>query len=204
MKQRARKKLPAADRREQLIKVAREVFARSGYDAASMDEIAKRAGISKPILYEHFGGKEGLYAVIVDREMQALMARVVAAISSGSPRKRWEGAVVACLGYARDEPDGFAVLTRDPPSGQSRRAITNLIRDLSARIGVIFTKELARMGIDKRLSGLYAQALIGMVVEAAQWWTENRGMEVEQVARHVAAISWMGLRHLPKKPTLLP
>jgi AcrR family transcriptional regulator len=201
---RKKKKLPAADRRAQLLTVARGVFAKAGFDSASMDEIARLAGVSKPILYEHFGGKEGLYAVIVDREMQALTDRVVARIATGSPRKRWEGAVIACLAYAKEQPDGFAVLTRDPPPGQTRRAITNVIRDLSERVRVIFEEELDRVGLDSRVSGLYAHALIGAVTEAAQWWVDNRTMDVDDVARHVAAISWMGLRHLPKKPQLLP
>jgi AcrR family transcriptional regulator len=64
----SRKKLTAAARRAQLIQVGREVFAENGYEATSVEEIASRAKVSKPIVYEHFGGKEGLYAVVVDRE----------------------------------------------------------------------------------------------------------------------------------------
>ena len=66
------------------------VFAERGYEATSVEEIAERAGISKPIVYEHFGGKEGLYAVIVDREVEHIVGRIVEAISSGSPRERLE------------------------------------------------------------------------------------------------------------------
>ena len=64
------RRLPALERRAQLIEVGRGVFARHGYEGTSVEEIAKRAKVSKPIIYEHFGGKEGLYAVIVDREME--------------------------------------------------------------------------------------------------------------------------------------
>src|SRR5215207_10316528 len=86
------RRLPASERRAQLIEVGRAVFAKRGYDGTSMEEIADRAKVSKPVVYEHFGGKEGLYAVIVDREMDYVVRRIVEAISIGSPRERIEAA----------------------------------------------------------------------------------------------------------------
>ena len=68
-RERTSERLSAAARRAQLLEVGRSVFAKRGYEAASVEEIADRAKVSKPIVYEHFGGKEGLYAVVVDREM---------------------------------------------------------------------------------------------------------------------------------------
>ncbi|MBW2212796.1 MAG: helix-turn-helix transcriptional regulator, partial [Deltaproteobacteria bacterium] len=86
----SRKKLTAAARRAQLIQVGREVFAENGYEATSVEEIASRAKVSKPIVYEHFGGKEGLYAVVVDREMEYVIRVISEALSAGSPRERAE------------------------------------------------------------------------------------------------------------------
>src|SRR5207244_2553351 len=80
--------------RGQLGEVGRKVFAERGYEATSVEEIAERAGISKPIVYEHFGGKEGLYAVIVDREIEYIVSCIVEAISKGSPRERLERAAL--------------------------------------------------------------------------------------------------------------
>ena len=91
-------RLVASARRAQLVEVGRAVFAQRGYEATSVEEIAARAGISKPIVYEHFGGKEGLYAVIVDREVEHIVGRIVEAISSGSPRERLERAALAWMG----------------------------------------------------------------------------------------------------------
>jgi hypothetical protein len=85
-------RLPASARRAQLIDVGRAVFAKHGYEATSVEEIADRAKVSKPIVYEHFGGKEGLYAVVVDREMEYVVRRISEAISSGEPRERVEKA----------------------------------------------------------------------------------------------------------------
>src|SRR5580693_7990731 len=95
-------RLPASERRAQLVEVGRAVFARRGYEAASVEEIAERARVSKPVVYEHFGGKEGLYAVVVDREMEYVVRRISEAIATGSPRQRVEGAALAFLTYVKD------------------------------------------------------------------------------------------------------
>src|SRR5262249_26590978 len=81
-------RLTPAARRAQLIEIGRTVFGERGYEATSVEEIAARAKVSKPIVYEHFGGKEGLYAVVVDREVEHIVARIVEAITAGSARER--------------------------------------------------------------------------------------------------------------------
>src|SRR5438552_10691732 len=101
----AGRRLSASERRAQLIEVGRAVFAKRGYEGTSMEEIAERAKVSKPIVYEHFGGKEGLYAVVVDREMDYVVRRIVEAIASGTPRERLESATLAFLTYVRDHPE---------------------------------------------------------------------------------------------------
>ena len=90
-----RTRLSAVERRNQLVDVGRAVFAEKGYEAASVEEIAERAKISKPVVYEHFGGKEGLYAVVVDREMNHLLASIGDALTGGSPRALLEQAGLA-------------------------------------------------------------------------------------------------------------
>jgi AcrR family transcriptional regulator len=191
------KRLTAAERRTQLISVGRAVFAERGYDGASVEEIAERAGVSKPIVYEHFGGKEGLWAVIVDREMEHVITDVSEAISHGSARDRVGGATLAFLKYVKEQPDGFAVLSRDAPANVG---MASLLAEVGERVGKIFATELKRAGYDPKAGPIYAQALIGMVTFVGQWWTENRRTNIEEVASHVAALAWMGLRHLPKHP----
>ncbi len=75
--------MAAADRRAALLDVGRTLFAERGFDGTSVEEIAARAGVSKPVVYEHFGGKDGLYAVVVDREVAALLERFTAALTGG-------------------------------------------------------------------------------------------------------------------------
>jgi AcrR family transcriptional regulator len=196
------RRLPASERRAQLIEVGRSVFAKHGYEGTSVEEIAKRAKVSKPIIYEHFGGKEGLYAVIVDREMDYVERRITEAISSGLPRERVERASLAFLSYVRDHPDGFAVLSQDSPLSSSRGTISSLLNGLAERVGDVFVSALQEAGYDTNAAPIYANALIGMVTFVGTWWTEERKPPIEEVAKHISALAWMGLRHLPKRPAL--
>lgn len=196
----SRKRLTAGERRAQLIDVGRVVFAERGYEATAVEEIAERAGISKPVVYEHFGGKEGLYAVIVDREMEFVIDAVTSAIAEGTPRERLEAATLAFLGYVRDHPDGFAILSRDTPT---QSGYASLLAEVADRVGKIFAAEFKRAGYDAKAAPIYAQALIGMVTFVGQWWTEDQSRSIEDIASHLAALAWMGLRHLPKKPVKL-
>ena len=199
-----RPRLAASARRAQLVEVGRKVFAERGYEATSVEEIAERAGISKPIVYEHFGGKEGLYAVIVDREIEYIVSCIVEAISTGSPRERLERAALAFLTYVKERPGGFAVLLRDAPASKGSGEMPALMHDLADRVGTIFTEQFRRAGYDAKTAPIYAHALVGMVAFVGQWWTESqKPPPVEAVAAHIAALAWMGLRHLPKRPTLL-
>jgi len=197
-------RLTAAARRAQLIEVGREVFAEHGYGATSVEEIAARAKVSKPILYDHFGGKEGLYAVVVDRELEYIVNRMSEAVTSGSPRARLEQATLAYLTYVQERPLGFAVLLRDAPQQQRSGEMPALMYDLADRVGDVFTEQFHKAGYDPESAPIYAHALVGMVAFVGQWWTEgNNPPSVENVASHIAALAWMGLRHLPKQPKML-
>ncbi len=194
------RRLTGQARRAQLVEVGRAVFAKRGYEATSVEEIAARAHVSKPIVYEHFGGKEGLYAVVVDREMDYVVRRVTEAIATGTPRQRVEQAALAFLTYVKDHPDGFAILAHDTPLVSPSSGMASLLNDLAERVGDVFAATFKAAGYDPRASPIYAQALIGMVTFVGRWWTEARKPAVEEVAAHIAALAWMGLRHLPKKP----
>lgn len=195
--------MTAAARRAQLIEVGRASFARKGYGATSVEEIAARAKVSKPIVYEHFGGKEGLYAVIVDREIEHVVAAISEAISSGSPRERVEKASLAFLTYVEDHPDGFAILAHDAPSRGTSGSLSSLMSEVAERVGKVFARAFKDAGYDPKAAPVYAHALVGMVTFVGQWWTESGTMPVEKAASHLTALAWMGLRHLPKRPAPL-
>ncbi|MCA9534816.1 MAG: TetR/AcrR family transcriptional regulator [Myxococcales bacterium] len=198
------RRMTSSDRRAQLIEVGRAVFADNGYDGTTVEEVAKRAKVSKPIVYEHFGGKEGLYAVIVDREMDYVVRRLVEAISTGTPRERVEAASLAFLRYVKDHPDGFSVLSQDSPLTSSKGTMSSLLNDMAERVGDVFVQSFKDAGYDPKSAPIYAHALVGMVTFVGKWWTEERKAPIEEVAKHLGALAWMGLRHLPKRPAFQP
>ena len=102
------------ERREQLIVVGRTLFAEKGFEAVSVEEIALSAKVSKPVVYEHFGSKDGLYAVVVDREMTRLLTMITSALTAGHPRELLEQAGLALFDYIETSTDGFRILVRAP------------------------------------------------------------------------------------------
>jgi len=193
------RRLSAQERRQQLIRVGRQVFARLGFEGTSVEEIARRAKVSKPIVYEHFGGKEGLYAVVVDRAMSEVTERISNAIQDGPPRQRLEQAALAFMTWVQDDPDGFTVLLRDKPTSRAG-GMTGLLHDLADRVGQVFAEQFADGGFDRRMAPLYAHAIVGMISFAGEYWMEARKPAPDVVAAHIAAMAWMGLRHLPENP----
>jgi AcrR family transcriptional regulator len=197
-------RMTGAQRRTQLVDIARSVFAERGYDGTSIEEIAARAHVSKPVVYEHFGGKEGLYAVVVDREMGLLLGRFEAALEDGHPRYLLERAAFVLLDYIENETDGFKVLTRDtPPTGRSG-TFSSLINDVASRVEHILDRAFKARGYETKLAGLYSQALVGMVAATGQWWLEERKPKKEVVAAHLVNLAWNGLAHLDLSPIVRP
>ena len=189
------------ERREQLLDVGRALFAEKGFDATSTEEIANRAGVSKPIVYEHFGGKEGLYAVVVDREMQVLLDRFTSALATpGHPRELLERAALVLLEYIEDDTDGFRVLTRDAPVTSAGGTFSSLIGEVARKVEHILGSHFSPRGYDPQLAELYSQALVGMVAQVGQWWLETRSPGKREVAAHLVNLAYNGLSHLEPDP----
>ena len=179
------------------------MFAEMGYDGASVEEIANRAGVSKPIVYEHFGGKEGLYAVVVDREIAALLDGITGALSADlNSRETLERAASALLDYIESSTDGFRILVRDSPAGQSTGSFASLISDVASQVEHILAAEFKRRKLDPKTAPLYAQMLVGMVALTGQWWLDSRKMKKADVAAHLVNLAWNGLANLENKPRL--
>jgi AcrR family transcriptional regulator len=199
---RSTRRMTAAERREQLIDIARGLFAERGYDGTSIEEIAARAGVSKPVVYEHFGGKEGLYAVVVDREVRSLLTMVQSALTAGHPRELLEQAAFALLDYIEQTPDGFRILVRDSPIGSASGSFVSIIGDIASRVEHILAAEFRARGFDAKAAPMYAQMLVGMVGTTGQWWLDARKPSKEQVAAHLVNLAWHGLAGLERNPTL--
>ncbi len=199
---RPRARMTSAERREQLIEIARGLFAERGFDGASIEEIAARAEVSKPVVYEHFGGKEGLYAVVVDREVRQLLEMMRTALTSGHPRELLEQAALALLDYIEQSSDGFRILVRDSPLGSSSGSFVSIISDVATRVEHILAAEFKARGYDAKAAPMYAQMLVGMVGTTGQWWLDARKPSKDVVAEHLVNLAWNGLSGLEQNPTL--
>jgi AcrR family transcriptional regulator len=195
-------RMTGRERREQLLDIGRELFAEKGFEAVSVEELASRAGVTKPVVYEHFGGKEGLYAVVVDREMRALLERITRALVGEKPRIKLEQVADAFLSYIEEQPDGFRVLVRDVPAVSATGTFGSLIGDIASQVEHILVEEFRARGFDPKLAPLYSRSLVGMVALVGQWWLETGKPKRRVVAAHLVNIAWNGLAGLERKPTL--
>jgi AcrR family transcriptional regulator len=210
--QATRKRMTALERREQLIHVGKSLFASRGYEAVTIEEIAAQAEVSKPVIYEHFGGievegksygaKESLYAVIVDREIAALLHTIEKALDGSHPRIMLEQAAVGFLTYIEQNTEGFQILVRDSPMGMVSGSFSSLITDIAVRVQHLLASEFRRRKLNAKFSPLYAQSLVGMVALTGQWWLETRKPSKEEVVAHLVNLAWNGLAGLEIKPVL--
>ncbi|WP_420796137.1 TetR family transcriptional regulator [Bifidobacterium gallicum] len=195
-------------RREQLIRVGRSLFASKGFESVSVEEIAAHAKVSKPIVYEHFGGKEGLYAVIVDREMRSLTETLFDALSENGdahPRQIVEHTTLALFTYIEEHSEGFQVLVRDSPStADSQSSFYSLWGDVCLRVEEVLEQWFKRQHLPTKYVGHYAQMLVGMTVFTGQYWANQRStLSREELAALTVNLAWHGLSRLEPKPSLI-
>jgi len=194
--------MSAEDRREQLTEVARELFAERGYAASSMEEIAERAGVSKPVVYEHFAAKDAIYKVIVDREVRGLVDRIKAALEPGHPRRTISRAVDAFLEYIEDEQAGFKILVRDSPvgTGDGSRSLPSVLDEIARAVELLLRRELRDRGFSVKMAPILARSLVGMIALPGQWWLDAGRLQRKYVADQIVNLAWNGLGGLRNEP----
>ncbi|MEU6740581.1 TetR family transcriptional regulator [Streptosporangium sandarakinum] len=197
-----RRRMSGKERREQLIQISRSLFAEKGFDGTSVEEIAATAGVSKPVVYEHFGGKEGVYAVVVDREMDKLLGMVTEALAASHALVKLERAALALLAYVEENSEGFRILVRDSHAASGTGTFASLINDIASQVEDVMVDEFVRRGYDPKLAPMYAQMLVGMVALTGQWWLDVRRPPREEVAAHLVNLAWNGLKGLDPNPRL--
>ncbi len=219
-----RTRMTSAERREQLIDVGRGLFADKGFEGTSVEEIAATAEVSKPVVYEHFGGKEGLYAVVVDREVRTMLDGIRGSLSVAGGRTRRsdradrtedrdeplgrnrelvERAALAMLDYIDSHTDGFRILVRDSSVGSAAGSMASILSGVADRVTDILVEEFRARGLDHKTAPMYAQMLTGMVALTGQWWLDVRKPRKSEVAAHLVNLAWNGLSGLEKSPKLI-
>jgi AcrR family transcriptional regulator len=196
--------MTGTERRAQLLDIGRRLFAERGLDGTSIEEIAAKAGVSKPVVYEHFGGKEGLYAVVVDREVERFITMATRLLEGEDTMPKFEVAAVVLLRYIEDNADGFRILVRDSNPASGSGTFASLISDIASQVEYILGDVLKARGYDPKLAPMYAQMLVGMVAFTGQWWLDARKPRLEEVAAHLVNLAWNGLSQLDPHPTISP
>jgi AcrR family transcriptional regulator len=192
------RKVPREVRSAQMLDVAGEVFAAHGYHAASMDEIAERADVSKPMVYAYFESKETLYCAYIQRSGERLLAAIDDVFDGelSIERELW-AATLAFLSYVEHHRDGWAVLYQELAArGGPFAATVAEIRDaIMRRVAVLIGHSVA--GADEAQRALEAEALahgfVGVGESLANWWIEHPDEPREQVARRIMEVGWLGL-----------
>ncbi len=179
--------MPRAQREQLILDVAGVVFARQGYHAASMDEIASLADVSKPMLYAYFGSKEGLYVAYVDRTGRELVTRLESvAAGEKRPVDRLQLRIVEFLTFVEEHRDGWRVLFQ---AVSSSRPLADEVAQLRERIASAVRRMVERAvggasgpGLSGPASDALAHAIVGAGESLANWWLEHPEITRDEVA----------------------
>ena len=191
-------RMPRRERRVQLLESALEVFVAQGYHAAAMDDIAERAGVSKPVLYQHFPGKLDLYIALLDASCDAIIDNCRAALESTQDNKlRVAAAMEAFYEYIGGHDGAFRLvfesdLTNEPAVRAAVDRVTTECADMIAHVIHDDT------GLPDAAAKLLAVSLVGMAQVSARFWlTEAGGISRADAAALVAGLAWRGIRGYP-------
>jgi AcrR family transcriptional regulator len=186
-------RLPAPRRRRQLLDVALQCFAARGYHATAMDDIAEAAGVTKPVLYQHFRSKRQLYRELLEDVGAALIEAITTATTTAArPRLQVEAGFAAYLAAVEAQPDAFALLfgsgaRRDAEFAGTVRRIETTIADAVAR--------LITADVDDEQRRVLAHAIVGMAEGAVRRrLAEERPLDAPRLASQLADLAWTGLR----------
>jgi AcrR family transcriptional regulator len=176
--------MPRASRERLILDVAGQVFARGGYHSASMDEIARLAGVSKPMLYAYFDSKEGLYVAYIDRTGRDLVDRLDrAAAADQPPLEAVRARITEFLAFVEEHRDGWVVLFREASSSPP---LAEEVADLRGRIAAAVRRMLVTSipsdaAVPADASDALAHAIVGAGESLANWWLEHPGVPREDV-----------------------
>jgi AcrR family transcriptional regulator len=179
------------------------VFAERGFEAATLEEIAERAGVSRPIVYGHFGDKQRLFEAVVNAEIARVEAAVGAALSApGEPRELLERGLRAFFAYVREHPEGHAVLTRDAPIHLSDAGLGVMLDGLAARISDAIARVIRALGLDPAPAPIYANALIGLGAHVGRWWRDHPEVSLAAITSHTTTLLWSGFGGMMSDPAV--
>jgi len=192
-------RLPKPARRRQLLAAAQEVFVAQGYHSAAMDEIAERAGVSKPVLYQHFPGKQELYLALLDESVAALAATVRAALESTTDNKqRVSATFTAFFDFVGSTGQAFRLVFESDLRNQPevRNRLDESSRDCAEMISEVIREDT---GLGDEEAHLLGMGLVGMAqVSATYWLSTDRAIPKDAAEQLMARLAWRGISGWPR------
>jgi AcrR family transcriptional regulator len=207
--QRGRRKVPRAVRERQMLEVAGKVFAARGFHEASMDEIADGAGISKPMIYNYFGSKEGLYSAYVEAAGRRLLARMAEAAAGARPSEAIDAeatlraTTLAFFAHVDENRESWSVLFGGftARGGPLVDEVASIRRTITDRTAALFDAVLLQAGTTPAAAGgthPLAHAFVGAGESLANWWLDHPDEPREAMADRLMKVAWGGLKQLLK------
>jgi AcrR family transcriptional regulator len=195
-------RLPRSARRKQLLAAAQEVFVANGYHAAAMDDIAERAGVSKPVLYQHFPGKMELYLALLDTQAEALSAAVHEALArTDDNQERIHGVLSAYFEFVdRDDEDGAFRLIFETDLGNEPAVRERVEAVTQKTMQAVADTVAGDTGLDRASAELLSTALTGAAQVAARWWlASDRPISQSDAIRLMETLLWRGISNFPRQ-----
>jgi AcrR family transcriptional regulator len=195
----ATRRLSAEARRAQLLQVARAVFASDGYHGAAMEQIAASAGVTKPVLYQHFESKKELYLGLLEEDMARLLDEIKRSIETArSNRERIERATGAYFSFIDENEGSFRLLFRETMGSEDefRGAIERFRDELAQAIAAVIAAETE---LPPGEAELLARGVMGIAESAAQWWLDHRSVARDRVVKDLSDLAWRGLAGVPRR-----
>ncbi|MGV0625084.1 TetR/AcrR family transcriptional regulator [Mycolicibacter minnesotensis] len=191
-------RLPRDERRNQLMMAASDVFVDRGYHAAGMDEIADRAGVSKPILYQHFASKLELYLAVLARHVENLVSGVRQALRTTTDnRQRLRSAIQAFFDFIEHDGQGYRLIFENDNVVEPQVAVQVRVATESC-IDAIFDLVSHDSGLDPHRARMVAVGLVAISVDCARYWLDSdRPISKEDAVDGTVAFAWGGLSHVP-------
>jgi len=192
-------RLPRSARRVQLLAAAQEVFVANGYHAAAMDDIAERAGVSKPVLYQHFPSKLELYLALLDQHVDVLGEHVRSALqATDDNRARVDGCIAAYFDFVDDPGGAFRLVfesdLRNEPAVRER-----VERSLQISVDALADTIARDTGLGRQEAQLLSCGLAGLAEVSARWWLASEGqVPNDRAVSLLAALAWRGISGYPR------
>nr|WP_255498060.1 TetR/AcrR family transcriptional regulator [Nakamurella sp. PAMC28650] len=197
---RATPRLSRSDRRTQLIAAAKGAFVAQGYHAAAMDDIAERAGVSKPVLYQHFPSKLDLYLALLGESADEMVRLVEEALhGTNDNNERVHRAVEAYFSFVADNDQAYRLIFESDLRGQVQ--VEQIVdRATDSCIAAITDTITTDTGVDPQRSRLLASALVGLSQVSARYWlTQSPGVPRAEAIEMLSTLAWRGISRFPRQ-----